>query len=215
MNVFFVNLCMEIEEIYQFFYSEGKLRQNNNEKFLRDIENYLTIIESEDNIYFDRLNYDYAISLVDNEEYSRALPLIKHCLTKIKKENYQNNLIDIESYTKSLEFNTARSLYFTKKLNESKIIFSELHEKYPNNDIYKNWLKSSIHWKYQQTINILWIISAFAIGINSISNWFKLKIWGDISISITIICLLLIPTLILISKQQQKKVVQTNNKLKP
>ena len=211
-SFFLYHYIMEPVEIYALFYEKNNdSKMNSTDEFIRTYESHKEKIESEENDFFERIRVEYATALGHNEEYIKALPLLTKNIEILTKPNNDNPLLVTESYLKSSRFLKAQSLYFTKDLHGAKAIFSKLNKEYPNNDIYKNWLKSSIHWKYQQTINILWGISAFSVVINSIFNWFKLKIWGEISISIIIICLLLIPTLIVISKQKQKNVVKTNN----
>ncbi|MEN8928394.1 MAG: hypothetical protein ABF242_08280 [Flavobacteriales bacterium] len=195
---------MQSEEIYSIFYKiDSRSRMNSAEEFIRTYEEHKEQIESEDNYFYQRIRIEYATTLGLNEEYKRALSLLTKNIELMSKSDFDNPLMVTEGYLKSSRFLKAQSLYYTRNLKEAKIIFSELHKEYPNNDIYKNWLKSSIHWKFQKWIDLLWWNIAIFITLNSILNWFKIKTFEDINIWIVIISFLLIPMLILISKMKQ------------
>lgn len=198
---------MEPEEIYSIFYEkDNRSKINSADEFIRTYEANKEQIESHENHFYERIKIEYAIILGYNEEYKRALPLLTTNIELMLHPNFDNPLMVTEGYLKTSRFLKAQSLYYTKNLNQAKVLFSELHKEYPNNDIYKNWVKSSIHWKFQKSINYLYLVAGISFIIHMILLRFETSNWELAFLIIGIGSLITTAIFSLLSKFKQKKI---------
>ena len=208
MLFFFVILQLWNQKKYILFFTKknNKHKDNSIDDFIRIYEFHKEIIESEENHFYQRIRIDFAIYLSYNEEYTRAVPLLNKNIEILTSKNYDNPLLVTESYLKGTLFEKGKSFYYTRKLNESQAIFNQLHIDYPNNDIYKDWLKSSIHFNYQKFSNYLWIIVGASLFLNIILGRLKYDNLEFYSIIIGLISIILIGVIHLLSKLKQNKI---------
>lgn len=197
---------MEIEEIYMLFYGKDIERTRSLDDLIKLFETHQSKIESSNTKFSDRLLFNYSLDLAKNEEYNRAIPYLEKSISTVSNPAYENNILNRESYFKELRLMKAVSFYYTKKIKESKAVFNQLYKDYPNNDTYKDWLKSSIHWRYQQLSNYLWGVAGICFLLEFFFSRIFKSNWNELFLFVGILSMATIGILYLISKFNQKKI---------
>ena len=113
-----------------------------------------------------RLVSEYGISLFGNGQYTKAVKVLSEAIPMFENAPNQNKSeLKNVSYFEHLLWSYAVSLFQTKDLNESIKQFERLVAYKPENDKYRNWLKTLKGQKISKLIKPLWIFMfAWLIG---------------------------------------------------
>ena len=139
------------------------LNESDNKDFISFYEQNIESIENvnssdnEDENFRLRMYCEYAVSLIGDKKFDKGIGIIKKAIswfeTALKKDNVEFKSVPLY---RQLLWNLGSALYDTKDFNESKIIFKKLTFLYPENNMYKAWLKACNIAKFSKMRNIIW-----------------------------------------------------------
>jgi len=123
---------------------------------------------SSNNLIYDRvtrLTSDYAHSLIHNENYTKAKPEIEKALKLFNEhpEYKDQDLLEIKYY-ETLIFDRAVVNHYTKNYKEAIVDLTLLSNKFPDDEKFKNWLKSAKLYKLVKLETYLYI----TVGVTSL-----------------------------------------------
>jgi len=171
----------------------GLVDWNNTEQIIDFYERSVIFFDNlSTNIHIDELKeaihikITYVLALDSKKHYTkgkRIIEQVENLLKRIEDEKDFNEINERFLFIKGM------NLHRFKKYEDSQVLFKQLKEIDPDNDLYKEWFDSNRKWILQKKLNIIgWIgVSLIFISIildinNSISdlNYDKLDLIGMI-----------------------------------
>ncbi|PLW93204.1 MAG: hypothetical protein C0592_06840 [Marinilabiliales bacterium] len=151
----------ELEKLFDALYSDNEAIAP--AAFIKIVEKNLNILESE-HIAEDlekawKILGDYAVYLYERGSYKNALPYLEKIIAEIEKKNndpFENELFE------ELIFHRALANHHLKAKSKAKKDFKLLAQKFPENDVYRKWIKfykSKIFRYFEIAFTILLAIS--------------------------------------------------------
>ena len=163
------NYQNDFNELYESIYSKNLHHEPR--KFVEFFDHNRILIEGQNisinEIIYDRvtrLKSDYAHSLIHNESHAKAKPEIDKALKLFENHPDYNekDLLDIKYY-ETLIFDRAVVNFYSKNYKEAVEDFKTLTQKFPDDEKFRNWLKSTEAYKLVKFEKVLYIILAVTL----------------------------------------------------
>lgn len=160
----------EIEALYENYESETKSKSHKD--YIDFYEANKAVIEggdtstwSVDAIYITNMTSGYALSLSYYGSSRKSLPYLDKAIELFENLN-ENDFLSKDNSCETLRWIRGKENHNQKNYIDAAKDFTYLVEHYPDNDIYKNWLKSSLTNRTEQLNNFAWVGAGitFAIG---------------------------------------------------
>ena len=150
-----------LEKLYDKIYTDESTK--NPRKFIQVVESDLSAINVFDNDSSNpkltRLVADYGISLAKAGYIKKSIRYLERAIKWLESDKKVNDLWTEPMY-EALIFNRGFVNHKLQNRKKAKNDFNILAEKYPDNDLYQNWLKSSSDFNYGK---IEWIFAGIAM----------------------------------------------------
>lgn len=150
-----------LEQLYNRIYTDESTK--NPRKFIQVIEADLSVINVFDNNWnnskLSRLVADYGICLAKAGYLKKSITYLERAIKWIESDKSKNDLWAEPMY-EALIFNRGFVNQKLQNRKKAKNDFKILTQKYPDNDLYQNWLKSGADFNYGI---IEWIFAGIAL----------------------------------------------------
>lgn len=160
---------MNFNELFESAYSQDLHLQPR--KFVEFYDHNRILIEGQNiststSIYdrVTRLTSDYAHSLTLNESHSKAKTEIDKALKLFQNHpDYQGlDLLELKYY-EALLFDRAVVNYYSKNYPEAIRDLTQLAERFPDDEKFRNWLRAAKSYKLTEFENTIYVIAALAL----------------------------------------------------
>jgi tetratricopeptide (TPR) repeat protein len=133
----------DIKKLYEEIYKDKDKKSS--ALFIKKVEQNLALIEkeyvNEDDIKKStQILVDYAILLYERSSFKDALNFIGKSISRMEKVGTGKNLLEDKNYEEMI-FHRALAYHHLKKRRKAKADFRILIHKFPDNEVYRKWIK--------------------------------------------------------------------------
>ncbi|MBN2729157.1 MAG: hypothetical protein JXR53_08020 [Bacteroidales bacterium] len=134
---------IDLEKLYEEIYKDKDKKSS--ALFIKKVEQNLALIEkeyvNEDDIKKStQILVDYAILLYERSSFKDALNFIGKSISRMEKVGTGKNLFEDKNYEEMI-FHRALAYHHLKKRRKAKADFKTLIKQFPDNEVYRKWIK--------------------------------------------------------------------------